>query len=68
MMLLTNQAYLSVCKLDIIAGSEECVCLNFISYVSNFDSVVRKFGHYKTYYQQSVIDVCCAAVTVASLM
>ena len=51
MMLLTNQAYLSVCKLDIIAGSEECVCLNFISYVSNFDSVVRKFGHYKTYYQ-----------------
>jgi len=47
MMLLTNQAYLSVCKLDTIAGSEECVCLNLISYVSNLDSVVRKFGHFQ---------------------
>lgn len=51
MMLLTNQAYLNVCKLDTIAGSEECVCLNLISYVSNFDSVVRIFGHYKNHFQ-----------------
>jgi len=51
MMLLTNEAYLNVCKLDTIAGSEECVCLNLISYVSNFDSVVRIFGHYKNHFQ-----------------
>jgi hypothetical protein len=66
MMLLTNQAYLQVCKLDIIAGSEDCVCLNLISYVSNFDSVVRKFSHYKNHFQYSVIDVCSAAVIGAS--
>lgn len=51
MMLLTNQAYLNVCKLDTIAGSEDCVCLNLISYVSNFDTVVRKSGHYKNHFQ-----------------
>jgi len=67
-MLPTNQAFLQVCKLDTIAGSEGCVCLNLISYVSNFDSVVRKFGHYKNHFQYSVIDVCSAAVIGASFL
>lgn len=51
MMLLIYQTYLSVCKLDTLSGSEECVCLNLISYVSNFDGVVRKFGRYKNHIQ-----------------
>ena len=51
MMLLTNQAYWQVYKLDTIAGSEDCVCLNLISCISNFDSVVRKFDHCKNHFQ-----------------